>query len=71
MRPNGKCAICGESYGHFGHNPEPLGDHDARVCDRCNASLVIPARLGQLTDAQVARIRGLTETPPSKWRSRS
>jgi hypothetical protein len=39
--------VCGSDYGEFGNNPWPLADK-GRVCDDCNASLVIPARLAGL-----------------------
>lgn len=51
------CALCEEPFNGMGHNPEPLGDFEARVCEACNKRLVIPARLGQLTDAQVLALR--------------
>ena len=41
----GKCSICGDLYGHYGHNPEPLRKLEERCCNWCNAYLVIPARL--------------------------
>jgi hypothetical protein len=48
------CCLCGapcepwhDPPTGYGHNPAPLGntDHD-RCCDACNATKVIPARLG-------------------------
>ena len=44
----GKCSICGDLYGHFGNNPEPLRGHDQRCCDWCNTYLVVPARLRRM-----------------------
>jgi len=64
----GHCAMCGAhlngAWGAdvLGHNPEPLGDFDARVCDACNASFVIPARLGAFTPAQIMALRSLTSS---------
>jgi len=42
---NGKCYFCKKAYHDFGHNPEPLAKFHNRVCDSCNATKVIPARL--------------------------
>jgi len=48
-----RCSICGglvEPWpgGHgFGNNPQPVRpDINDRCCNRCNAEIVIPARLG-------------------------
>ena len=53
-----KCCICegaidkhytpeGVMYWDKGHNPYPVKDGpDDRCCDRCNATVVIPVRLG-------------------------
>ena len=49
MQETGTCSICDGPYTNFGNNPEPLASHDLRVCDECNAVLVIPARLGTLS----------------------
>ncbi len=46
LQETGTCAICGNNYGHYGNNPEPLLPYERRVCDDCNAFVVIPARLG-------------------------
>ena len=42
-----KCAICGkEIENKFGNNPWPVRtDEDARCCDECNTSFVIPSRI--------------------------
>jgi hypothetical protein len=48
------CCLCGEPCEPwhepptgYGHNPAPLGiTDDDRCCDYCNASKVIPARIG-------------------------
>jgi len=54
------CVLCGnpcepwhEEPTGYGHNPEPLADL-GRCCDNCNATKVIPARLGMM-------VRGLDE----------
>lgn len=49
------CVLCGnpcepwheEEPTGYGHNPEPLAE-DGRCCDNCNATKVIPARLGMM-----------------------
>ena len=46
FEPAGCCCLCGEPYTNFGNNPWPLIEgEDARCCDDCNATEVIPARL--------------------------
>ena len=37
------CSICGEHYGKYGNNAEPV--NGGRCCDSCNLEKVIPARL--------------------------
>lgn len=39
-----KCCICGKDFEGFGNNAEPIAD--GQCCDACNASEVIPARMG-------------------------
>jgi hypothetical protein len=39
------CCFCGQPFGEFGNNPEPLNPYSERCCDDCNARVVIPARL--------------------------
>jgi hypothetical protein len=47
------CCFCGQDFGQFGNNPEPLVAFDeGRCCNDCNSSRVIPARLSQLNLAQ-------------------
>lgn len=41
----GPCSLCGGTYEHWGHNPEPIKPVDERCCDNCNRTRVIPARL--------------------------
>ena len=53
MEQNGTCSLCGVEYDDFGHNPDPLGDHDWRVCGDCNDAFVIPARLSRYTERQM------------------
>ena len=45
----GRCALCGENYNDFGHNPVPvLSSPEFRVCGDCNTFYVLPVRLGIL-----------------------
>lgn len=40
------CCICGKEVEGFGNNPYPVNkEEDARCCDVCNATVVIPARI--------------------------
>ena len=41
-----KCEICGEFYDGYGNNAEPV--MDGKCCDKCNTSVVIPARLASI-----------------------
>ena len=46
MRGSYQCCICENNFSGYGHNPQPVDDTEgARCCDRCNSSVVIPARL--------------------------
>ena len=41
-----RCCICGYRVGGYGNNPWPVSiEPDARCCDKCNSTVVIPARL--------------------------
>lgn len=41
----GKCSLCGENYIFGGNNPQPvIDDYAARCCDKCNDTIVAPAR---------------------------
>tara|TARA_R100000656_G_scaffold69290_1_gene52175 strand:- start:349 stop:735 length:387 start_codon:yes stop_codon:yes gene_type:complete len=46
------CCICGKGSNGFGNNPETVGalkySLDAKCCDECNDTVVIPARLGAM-----------------------
>lgn len=43
------CCICGKEYTGWGNNPYPVDKReDARCCDVCNDTQVIPARLVEL-----------------------
>ena len=39
------CCLCGKEETGWGNNPAPVSNADARCCDRCNATLVIPTRM--------------------------
>jgi hypothetical protein len=41
------CCICGAVGKGYGHNPDPL-KREGRCCEYCNATGVIPARIGML-----------------------
>lgn len=40
------CSICQDRYEGYGNNAEPV--NDGRCCDRCNWTVVIPARLNMI-----------------------
>lgn len=43
------CCFCGKKFEGWGNNPYPANkDDDARCCDSCNDSVVIPNRLARL-----------------------
>lgn len=45
----GKCSLCGGNYIFGGNNPQPvIDDYDARCCERCDAEIVLPARLNHI-----------------------
>lgn len=47
MMPEKQCVICGGPYTGYGHNPEPIFPMSrGRCCDVCNATVVIPYRMG-------------------------
>ena len=40
------CCICGAECTGWGNNPYPVvNDEDARCCDGCNGTVVLPARI--------------------------
>lgn len=42
------CCICGKKITGWGNNPWPVDkSEDARCCDTCNITQVIPARLAK------------------------
>ena len=45
------CCICGKEFEGFGNNPYPVNkDENARCCDVCNDTVVIPARIEALNE---------------------
>ena len=47
------CSICGIEFTGWGNNPEPVVSFEmGQCCDTCNATQVIPARLGILHEAK-------------------
>ena len=51
MEEKHTCCICGQEFTGYGNNPYPVNsDEDARCCDDCNDTVVIPARLGELAN---------------------
>lgn len=45
----GKCSLCDGNYIFGGNNPQPIiDDYDARCCDRCNDTIVSPARINHI-----------------------
>jgi hypothetical protein len=56
----GRCAVCGGTYTHWGNNPAPLTARtsmrrlrfEERVCDKCNTQRVIPARIRAIAKSE-------------------
>lgn len=53
-KKNPICCICGcECENEWGNNPYPIvKDEDARCCDHCDQTVVIPERIRQFVDAK-------------------
>lgn len=44
-----KCCICGKPIVGYGNNPYPVDKNpDNKCCDKCNATVVIPARINNI-----------------------
>lgn len=42
------CCICGKKFYGWGNNPYPIvKDKDARCCDECDNTVVIPTRISE------------------------
>lgn len=50
------CCICGKKFEGYGNNPQPLWP-EGRCCDECNSSLVIPARIEQMSPYEKTKAR--------------
>lgn len=54
----GHCALCGNLYENWGHNPQPvLPDSNQRVCQQRNDDTVLPVRLNLLKLPWIERVR--------------
>lgn len=43
------CCFCGQVFYGYGNNPYPADKNpDARCCDVCNSTIVIPARINEM-----------------------
>lgn len=57
-----KCCICGEPIEGHGNNPFPVKT-EGDCCDKCNAEVVIPARIEKMKEAASEKVNEeLTET---------
>lgn len=57
-----KCCICGEPIEGYGNNPFPVKT-EGDCCDKCNAEVVIPARIEKMKEAASEKVdEELTET---------
>ena len=57
-----KCCICGEPIEGYGNNPFPVKT-EGDCCDKCNAEVVIPARIEKMRAAASEKVNEeLTET---------
>jgi hypothetical protein len=53
--PNKVCCFCKKDAGRYGNNPRPVMDGNLNACcDKCNVSIVIPARLAWAEDNRCA-----------------
>ena len=41
------CCFCNEEIDGYGNNPEPVAEGKLKCCDKCNMSVVIPARINE------------------------
>ena len=45
-----ECCLCGKIFMDWGNNPYPVNkDPNARCCDACDRSIVLPARMIAIT----------------------
>jgi hypothetical protein len=62
--PNAKktyiCSFCGEEHEGYGNDPWPLvSDLESRACNKCNDSIVIPARLEKLYKSKKSKTEAM------------
>ena len=51
-----ECSICGEEIVDWvGHNPQPVSN--GRCCNKCNMTIVIPARIKEMSNDKTRNIR--------------
>ena len=66
-----KCCICGEPIEGYGNNPFPVKT-EGDCCDKCNAEVVIPARIEKMKAAASEKVNEeLTETESEDVKSTS
>lgn len=66
-----KCCICGEPIEGHGNNPSPAKT-EGDCCDKCNAEVVIPARIEKMKAAASEKVNEeLTETESEEVKSTS
>ena len=62
LKDEHKCCICGEPIEGYGNNPFPVKT-EGDCCDKCNAEVVIPARIEKMKAAASEKVNEeLTET---------
>ena len=62
LKDEHKCCICGEPIEGHGNNPFPVKT-EGDCCDKCNAEVVIPARIEKMKEAASEKVdEELTET---------
>ena len=62
LKDEHKCCICGEPIEGHGNNPFPV-KAEGDCCDKCNAEVVIPARIEKMKEAASEKVdEELTET---------
>lgn len=62
LKDEHKCCICGEPIEGYGNNPFPVKT-EGDCCDKCNAEVVIPARIEKMKAAASEKVdEELTET---------
>ena len=71
LKDEHKCCICGEPIEGHGNNPSPVKT-EGDCCDKCNAEVVIPARIEKMKVAASEKVNEeLTETESEEVKSTS